>query len=249
MTPSKQRSILKKYTGKNKRYFIGWDVGGWHCDKNSNSRDAIVILNESLHIIGTPWRGNLRISIASCSTSSSWLKDIFWKCKAEYPTGETTVTMAIDTPLGFSEKFIQLVTAKQISQPDNDSGQNHYLYRKTERYLHSIGKRPLSAIKDMIGSQATKGIHTLAKFAPIVEKCGVWTDGGGFRALETYPAACRQSAIIKSFLKDRVSLGENDKNDALVCAIISYLFVKKRTTLLSPPRKTPESEGWIWIPR
>ena len=21
-------------------YFIGWDVGGWNCDKNAKSRDA-----------------------------------------------------------------------------------------------------------------------------------------------------------------------------------------------------------------
>ena len=24
-------------------YYVGWDVGAWHCDKNTNSRDAIVI--------------------------------------------------------------------------------------------------------------------------------------------------------------------------------------------------------------
>jgi len=27
-------------------YSIGWDVGGWNCDHNATSRDAIVILNE-----------------------------------------------------------------------------------------------------------------------------------------------------------------------------------------------------------
>ena len=25
--------------------FIGWDVGGWNCDNNADSRDAIVILD------------------------------------------------------------------------------------------------------------------------------------------------------------------------------------------------------------
>jgi len=24
-------------------HFIGWDVGAWHCDTNSKSRDAIVL--------------------------------------------------------------------------------------------------------------------------------------------------------------------------------------------------------------
>lgn len=28
-------------------HFIGWDVGAWDCDKNSNSRDAILILDEA----------------------------------------------------------------------------------------------------------------------------------------------------------------------------------------------------------
>jgi hypothetical protein len=26
-------------------FCIGWDVGGWNCDHNPNSRDAIVILD------------------------------------------------------------------------------------------------------------------------------------------------------------------------------------------------------------
>jgi hypothetical protein len=26
-------------------FFIGWDVGGWNCDKNRESRDALVILD------------------------------------------------------------------------------------------------------------------------------------------------------------------------------------------------------------
>ena len=25
--------------------FIGWDVGGWNCDKNPASRDALVVLD------------------------------------------------------------------------------------------------------------------------------------------------------------------------------------------------------------
>ena len=51
----------------------------------------------------------------------------------------------------------------------------------------------------MIGSQATKGMHVLAKFAPQIESCGVWTDGG-FRAIETYPTACRNTKVIKTLL-------------------------------------------------
>ena len=44
-------------------FSIGWDVGGWNCDSNANSRDAIVILDDSLDIVGKPWRGSLREAI------------------------------------------------------------------------------------------------------------------------------------------------------------------------------------------
>ena len=44
-------------------YFsIGWDVGGWNCDKNQRSRGAIVILIPDLEIMGVPWKGNLRLT-------------------------------------------------------------------------------------------------------------------------------------------------------------------------------------------
>ena len=50
-------------------YFVGWDVGGWNCNKHGESRDAIVIRDASKAIIGKPWRGNLRASIHMASTS------------------------------------------------------------------------------------------------------------------------------------------------------------------------------------
>lgn len=48
---------------KRPNFFIGWDFGGWNCDHNGKSRDAIVILNANKKIVGKPWRGNLRTSI------------------------------------------------------------------------------------------------------------------------------------------------------------------------------------------
>ena len=44
-------------------FYIGWDVGGWNCEKNGKSRDAIVILDAALQIVGKPWRGNLRTTL------------------------------------------------------------------------------------------------------------------------------------------------------------------------------------------
>ncbi len=166
-------------------FFIGWDVGGWNCDKNNKSRDAIVILDDTLAIVGEPWWGNLRECIATAATTSNWLKALFAKCGPDCPEQPLLVTMAIDTPLGFSEEFVGLITRQGCVEPDPTSGRNRYLFRQTERHLFDRTLKPLSAVKDMIGSQATKGMHVFAKFAPIVESCGVWTDGHGFRAIET----------------------------------------------------------------
>jgi hypothetical protein len=44
-------------------FYIGWDVGGWNCDKNGKSRDALVILDADMNLIGKPWRGNLSETI------------------------------------------------------------------------------------------------------------------------------------------------------------------------------------------
>ena len=66
-------------------FFIGWDVGGGNCDKNGESRDAIVILDAGLAIVGTPWRGNLRKSINAATTSRAWVEALFALCGAKPP--------------------------------------------------------------------------------------------------------------------------------------------------------------------
>jgi predicted nuclease with RNAse H fold len=229
-------------------FFIGWDVGGWNCDKNPRSRDAIVILDSALTFVGQPWRGNLRECISSASTTHDWLSSLFSKCQAEFPSTSVQVTMAIDTPLGFSEEFANLVTDLKWTEPSGGSDGNPYLFRQTERHLLRKGNRPLSAVKDMIGSQATKGMHVLAKFAPVAESCGVWTDGKAFRAIETYPAACKSTKVVKQLRKGRKTLEPDDLNDALTCALIAHLFAADRAALEPPTQNVPHREGWIWVP-
>ena len=46
--------------------FVGWDVGGWNCDQNRNSRDALAILTvdgRSPRLEGEVDRGNIREEI------------------------------------------------------------------------------------------------------------------------------------------------------------------------------------------
>lgn len=94
----------------NTAYFIGWDVGGWNCDRNPNSRDAIVILDANGNLIGTPWRGNLRKYINCCTTSVKWTEKLFNLCNCKVTPISGPVILAVDTPLGFPDAFIKLTT-------------------------------------------------------------------------------------------------------------------------------------------
>jgi predicted nuclease with RNAse H fold len=244
------------------QFFIGWDVGGWNCDKNRESRDALVILDAQGHLIGKAWRGNLRKAINKTEITLEWLQILFAYCDAEFPTNSQAV-LAIDTPLGFSEAFIRLITRLEPVDTLGQSDSNPYLFRSTEQFLFNHGLKPLSPVKDMIGSQASKGMHVLAKFAPNVKQCGVWTDGGGLTVIEAYPSACKNSAFIQRELQRYVvaenddpphriwleSLDHQDKLDALACALLARAFSFELESFAPPPDTISLSEGWIWVPQ
>lgn len=229
-------------------YCIGWDVGGWNCDKNPNSRDALCILDMNRKMVGQPWRGNLRQSINQAADTASWLGRIFALCGAKEPAVPFQVTLAIDTPLGFPLALIDLMTRGQPVGTIGSSGSNPYLFRQTERRLFERGIQPLSPIKDMIGSQASKGMHALAKFAPHRLRCGVWSDGAMLTAIEAYPAPCKRSALMQSIGEPFSQLDHADKADALTCALVAWLFKQNPKQLAGPDNTVPENEGWIWLP-
>lgn len=236
-------------TALSSSYYIGWDVGGWNCDKNGKSRDALVILDTKRNIVGKPWRGNLRDAINEAADSTGWISKLFALCKASILSCRPQITLAIDTPLGFSEEFTRLVTQRIDAGEVGSSATNPYLFRHTERFLFGHGLKPLSAIKDMIGSQATKGMHVLAKFSPQTLRCGVWTDGAGLTAIEAYPSACKASATIQGLQQPFGKLAHDDLDDALTCALLGYLFDTHPDKLVSPGASVPAPEGWIWVPR
>lgn len=244
-----------------KQFFIGWDVGGWNCDKNRESRDALVILDAERNLVGQAWRGNLRKSINKAETAEDWLQIIFEYCQTDFPAN-SQVVLAIDTPLGFSEAFVRLVTRLEYVDSIGQSDSNPYLFRATEQFLFDHGLKPLSPIKDMIGSQATKGMHVLAKFARKVTRCGVWSNGEKLTVIEAYPSACKTSDYIQEQLRQYVmaecddppqrlwleSLDHQDKLDALTCALLAHAFTFHPKMLAAPPNNISKSEGWIWVP-
>ena len=226
--------------------FIGWDVGGWNCDKNPNSRDALVVLDAAGTRIGQPWRGNLRQTINAATSAADFLGAILALCKL--PAGPAKATLAIDAPLGFPAAFVALITGGAAQPEIGKSATNPYLYRLTERRLVDEGITALSAVKDMIGSQSTKAMHVVAHFTKAVAP-GVWSDGAGLTIIETYPALCRKrSSGSFNDLASATTSKEGDILDAEVCAHIAHAFALRRDWLEVPTPDAPVSEGWIWAP-
>ena len=227
--------------------FVGWDVGGWNCDKNRNSRDALVVVDSAGSRIGQPWRGNLRQTLNAAKNSADFRAAILQLCKLD--SNEAHITIAIDAPLGFPSAFVALVTKNGTLAQIGISATNPYLYRTTERNLVAEGVTPLSAVKDMIGSQSTKAMHAVASYAHPVSP-GVWSDGNLLTFIETYPALCRSRAKMAfNDLSQATKAYEIDILDAEVCAQIARAFVQRREWLDPTPPDLPVLEGWIWAPR
>lgn len=243
------------------KVYLGWDVGGWNCDKNSKSRDALVFLDANRKIMGVPWRGNLAATINQSDDQVTFLKALFRLCELEYQ--HQKMLLAIDTPLCFSDGFRNLLNGT-FSATGVTSSQNPYLFRQCERLLAERGFKPLSAIKDMIGAQATKGIHALAKFVPDSVSTGVWQHQS-ITAIEAYPSPCRESKYITALtnmtkwplvsaesegpLMTNGKVRHQDHIDALICALIGWSFDKTPEALWQPSESAPVSEGWIFLPK
>lgn len=226
---------------------IGWDVGGWNCDKNGKSRDALVVRDSSGQVLGRPWRGNLRQTINTSNDARSLKAALLALCGISVDADAPTV-IAIDAPLAFPHALLELLVHSRAEASIGNSSDNPYLFRYTERRLAERGVMPLSAVKDMIGSQSTKAIHMLAKFAPTMRSTGVWVDGNALTVIETYPAACRRRASTRFGALSHQQAAHDDIVDAAVCAEVARLFATNREMLEPPTEGAPPKEGWIWLP-
>lgn len=186
--------------------FIGWDVGGWDCDRNPRSRDALVVLDVGRQVVGRPWRGNLRLIINEASDAGEFLQKLLNLCEIDYE-GTSRALLAVDAPLAFSRDFVALVSGGDVPETVYRNDWNPYLFRETERFLMAHGIRPLSSVKDMIGSQATKARHVVSRFAPRILETGVWTDDQRLFLIEAYPSAANKSDRFRS-LRDAFLIAE-----------------------------------------
>jgi hypothetical protein len=259
-------------------YFIGWDVGAWHCKDKSRSQDAFCILTSGVDLnevnLLDVRRGYLSPLVRKSLSVDSFIENLFDYFKIRAPEEPATFVLAIDAPLGVPDGFRDLIELGLSRIEGLDEAKvNPYLYRKTEMRLAREQKTPLSLVQDQIGSQTTKALHLLRNLG-LTCGGGIWSSNhDGCRhdlfALETYPAAVRKrqphltSAISVSAdsnpewltLLDSHSTGkgETDRRDAIVCGVIAAMWNSDQlgdTNFLEPPNPEDfsEQEGWIWVP-
>lgn len=106
---------------------IGWDVGAWNCDKNPNSRDALVVLDSQRKLMGKPWRGSLRRLINQSADTDDFVHRLLGLCELVDHDRSAPVVLAIDTPLGFSQGFIDLLVHGHAADTIDRSSENPYL--------------------------------------------------------------------------------------------------------------------------
>lgn len=246
------------------KLFVGWDVGGWHCDKNASSRDALVVTglrDGEVVVEGKPWRGNLR-SVLMADTGHALVSAMLGLCGVDAePVTESVI--AIDTPLGWPSAMMRLAQGGAASFVSAADGENPYTRRATELALIQRGFAPLSTVRDMLGSQSTKGLHFLHAAGLHEASCGVWrrTDdrSRSTTAVETYPAVALQMAPLRTLqneVLDRTEGGlrnggkplHDDTRDALACALVAYLFANRPEVMERVPEMVPSGEGWIMLP-
>lgn len=240
--------------------FLGWDVGGWHCDKNAKSRDALCALEMKSSgpvIVGEIFRGNLRESLTA-EKGPALIAAILKRIGPEAGVA-AHVTIAIDSPLAWPKAAVALMGGGEVTEVPEKSERNPYLYRAQESRLFVNRRGPLSPVKDMIGSQSTKAIHFLTRAALVQKPLGVWSSDSVV-AIEAYPAPTKRvksvsasaEKLLKAYLKHNKPHGKawtNDVRDAIVCALVAFLHRRYPEQLVSPDGDAEPTEGWIWLPK
>lgn len=239
--------------------YVGRDVGGWHCDRNPESRDALVVLglNEGSQptLIGQAWRGSLR-TVLSSHRGPALLKEMLRLCNVDLADA-AGVMVAIDAPLGWPAAMLALVNGGGTADVSDKDDGKLYTRRETELDLIRQGFSPLSSVRDMIGSQSTRAIHFLRAAGLPAQPAAVWSDGR-ITAIETYPAVAlkhaRCASVHKPLFQNLLSQqaittpAMADVRDALACAVVAYLTAEKPESVVKPPAGYPALEGWIIVP-
>ncbi|QQK76145.1 DUF429 domain-containing protein [Salicibibacter cibarius] len=239
---------------------IGWDVGGWMGNNHGVAICEWDPATNTIDWIGTP----TEIAIPENENLSlQYLIDASGDPFKLETINDHRIIIGVDAPLGYPKAFIQLINGKinQVDKPEKEI-YNPLAYRYTDRVIYETwGKKPLSAVFDRIGNNATAAMshakmwekHDGFKICPMAKR--EKTDKK--LIIEVYPALVKASktavahANLTQYLPTDIKPG-TDAYDACICALYAIAFGADDAPLpsiASPPAHAEEvvkEEGWIY---
>lgn len=248
---------------------LGWDVGGWMGKKQGIA--ACLIDGNNIRWAGTAQSLSFLSDIQRMEAPlplQSILHKIDPSLEVWAETGE--ICIGVDAPLGWPRAFEQMIcgneTAGKLSfQKEID---NPYAYRLTERHIRRLfGKKPLSAVFDRIGNNASLAILHARRWnrENSIERLPFDSLEHTKRSLiEVYPALVKSSSRseareeIRPYLPSGIQAGGDDY-DAVLCALYAASLIRPKAVpglapLNGPGKKDAElekiirKEGWIYYP-
>lgn len=237
---------------------IGWDVGGW-----MGSNHGFSILLWDYETKEYKWLGkSVELKIPDNSLFS--LAYIFQKVsgKKDFEIDNYQLVIGIDAPLGFPRDFKDFINGskKTFNRPEKEI-YNKLAYRKTDRHIYEkLGKKPLSAVFDRLGTNATAAVVHVNKWReeynfslqPIED------NRNNRDIIEVYPALLKASKYsaadqaFKSMIPENVKVG-TDAYDSALCAIMALAYgagdqFSELPNLIGPEVMDEDikEEGWIY---
>ena len=224
--------------------FIGWDVGGWHGQKNSL---AVIDINGQLVEEFPKTIKNIRN------------EEVFIEMINHFPK----FVLGIDSPLRFPKAFKDLLndSFKEPIVKNCKMINNPLAYRYTDKKIHQVfEKHPLSASFDKLGNPATVAMYYINKFKEQLD-CSILpfdTKSKNRNVIEVYPAILesdvffKQKEILKSYKKMMAKVKTSDEReitsdekDAIKAAFIALAVYKNGFKTYADAGKDL-SEGWIY---
>lgn len=254
---------------------LGWDVGGWHGQKDGLGAVALSV-DGVVHRVGHGMRASLGGTIAAGTLGIEDLLEMVGMLR-ERPWQRLLI--GIDAPLGLPEAFVRITAARitdkaaRLGQLSSTVIENRLAYRDTERAVcaeyrsrQKAGWHPLSPSFDGMGSNVSKA-RTAASQLRWIESDRLRVipfeaDIAPIAVLEVYPAlwnALREDELdpsVTAIYESARSEDSPDVRDGILCALAAACYERTRLgmearpqTMLPPPDPSIAVEGWIYAPQ
>ena len=257
--------------------YIGWDVGGWE-GKQDGVAVVMVDANGRLTLVQPPVCVGLRGLLCSGAFS---VGSLLGACGVNDGWGR--VVIGIDAPLGWP------IEAARLMSPDSDEPpympgcageiENRLAYRFCDRVVYRrCGKKPLPAVFDRLGNNATKAITACRLLAQSDGAVLVPQGGttGKVVICEAYPALWKSGGRKADRLREEAEMAlvgcvmpkpGCDEADAVLCALTAACYDNQsrglgtelpelylpeheygRKDTEADAETTVKTEGWIYFP-